>query len=528
MNENAQTPELDTRTRNIIKVTILAYVGILLVMALMGKFAFISKVSLLPIFFLVALVTKRLVSFIKEWSVFLALVILFDSLRGYAYYLTTSFHGNVFMNYVVAPEKAIFGDKVATNWLQDMLFEPGNIGVLEQVLTVVHGSHFMCFLLFGLGIWYFRKDDFGKFKIGMILVMYLGLLGYFLVPTIPPWMASSDYRVIPTVHRFYGQVYNTAVPSLRTAFDINPIAAMPSLHTAFPVFISIVSLHHFRWKGLLFVAYTLIMAFALVYGGEHFILDELAGIGVAGFVYWLVYRSTFLSRISGLFKKRAKAEDSHFFRLLDTPIKQKLAITLFLLIIAEISGQIVLNQLEVFIPAEDFIERELDGKSDLVSYYRGGYAFNAGDMATAQREFCVSMKEAGPKRVALESAGFCIVSAHANGDYPVVIRAAGNLPREKVSPRIGVLVATAYARIGKIDSSLDYLANLLEAYPCHAGLISLKTQTAYLNGRIDHDGLMEIIRQLEMRIGDKPAHENAMLLRDLAKQERVDGGSESP
>lgn len=70
----------------------------------------------------------------------------------------------------------------------------------EYVLVVVHASHFVVFLLFGLGLWFARRKAFGRFAAAMLLVMGMGTVGYLVVPTVPPWMAA-DLHAIPPIGR---------------------------------------------------------------------------------------------------------------------------------------------------------------------------------------------------------------------------------------------------------------------------------------------------------------------------------------
>ncbi len=68
----------------------------------------------------------------------------------------------------------------------------------------------------------------------------------------------------------------------------NNVAAMPSLHAAYPMLILL-----FFWSSarrpvrVLLVGYVLAMAFSLVYSGEHFVADEVAGWACAIAVYFV-------------------------------------------------------------------------------------------------------------------------------------------------------------------------------------------------------------------------------------------------
>jgi membrane-associated phospholipid phosphatase len=59
----------------------------------------------------------------------------------------------------------------------------------------------------------------------------------------------------------------------------NPVAAMPSLHTAFATLVALTIAARFRsrWRYLL-VLYPVAMGFTLVYCGEHYVLDLVAGV----------------------------------------------------------------------------------------------------------------------------------------------------------------------------------------------------------------------------------------------------------
>jgi membrane-associated phospholipid phosphatase len=58
----------------------------------------------------------------------------------------------------------------------------------------------------------------------------------------------------------------------------NAVAALPSLHAAFTAMLTIYVWPRMRWWGrVLMTVYTLAMALALVYGGEHYVFDVLLG-----------------------------------------------------------------------------------------------------------------------------------------------------------------------------------------------------------------------------------------------------------
>lgn len=72
--------------------------------------------------------------------------------------------------------------------------------------------------------------------------------------------------------------------------DPNPIAAMPSLHQAFTLLMALVLWRERRWLGVLGGLYALAMGASLVYLGEHYLVDVLAGAALAAGVCVLLQR----------------------------------------------------------------------------------------------------------------------------------------------------------------------------------------------------------------------------------------------
>jgi membrane-associated phospholipid phosphatase len=63
---------------------------------------------------------------------------------------------------------------------------------------------------------------------------------------------------------------------------VNPVAAMPSLHMALTAVVALAAWRVHRVAGIVASAYAVSMGFALVYLGEHYAVDVLAGTVVAG------------------------------------------------------------------------------------------------------------------------------------------------------------------------------------------------------------------------------------------------------
>src|SRR3989304_10550594 len=68
----------------------------------------------------------------------------------------------------------------------------------------------------------------------------------------------------------------------------NPVAAMPSLHMAISVVVLLIAMRVNWTLGAIALLYNGGMAFSLIYLGEHYLVDILAGIAVSVTVYAVV------------------------------------------------------------------------------------------------------------------------------------------------------------------------------------------------------------------------------------------------
>jgi hypothetical protein len=266
--------------------------GIIALLVLFERFLFLPKILMAGLILVAAYFLGRVKPLVRDWFVFMAFIYLFDSLRGTIYILTCKLNLPAYALYVLNIERKLFGG-VPSVELQKIFLRPGaggNFSWFEKSLTVCYGSHFIAFLFVGFLIWLNRPKAFSLYKASFYLLIFLGILGYALAPTAPPWMASDHFGFIPPLTRFNAILFNFAIPDLSNGFDTNPIAAMPSLHAAFPILCSLLLWGLYRWKAAPFYLYTLAILFTIVYSGDHYVTDLLAGLVLAVLCYALARR----------------------------------------------------------------------------------------------------------------------------------------------------------------------------------------------------------------------------------------------
>jgi membrane-associated phospholipid phosphatase len=191
--------------------------------------------------------------------------------------------------YVITIERAIFS-AIPTVWLQEQLYRPGESSLITLYSAAVYVSYFLGFQICALVIWIRYRDFFPIYATSVIVAAYIGLMTCIAIPTAPPWLAAQE-GYLPPIERIMEVLLDTVDSS---AYDggasvagVNQVAAMPSLHMALTVLIGLTIWRLTRNPILrtLPVVYAASMAFALVYLGEHYIVDELFGV-LTAFVAW--------------------------------------------------------------------------------------------------------------------------------------------------------------------------------------------------------------------------------------------------
>jgi membrane-associated phospholipid phosphatase len=135
-----------------------------------------------------------------------------------------------------------------------------------------------------------HRERFPVAALRMYAVFDLGAVVYWAVPTAPPWYAALEKRMGPAfgqqlaVRRMmaeYGaEFWGDAWGPLYSYVGGNPLAAMPSLHFATSVMAAHLLSEVGRGPGLVGWSYAMVLGIALIYLGEHYVVDLLVGLGL--------------------------------------------------------------------------------------------------------------------------------------------------------------------------------------------------------------------------------------------------------
>jgi membrane-associated phospholipid phosphatase len=202
--------------------------------------------------------------------------------------------GRLKVTYPIRVDRVLGLGTCPTTRLQRALGREGHVGALEYTLSAVHWSWFLvphgtlAFMLLR------HRDKFPRSAVLMAACFDLGCVVYWLVPTAPPWYAGANGQM-PAVRRimaeagerFWKRLWHPLYHSLQG----NPFAAMPSLHFGTSVMAARILSQVGRGHATVGWAYALALGFGLVYLGEHYLIDLIAGLALAEAIWRVAPRA---------------------------------------------------------------------------------------------------------------------------------------------------------------------------------------------------------------------------------------------
>jgi membrane-associated phospholipid phosphatase len=241
----------------------------------------------------IAVLSGRLLGFLRDWIPFVVLFLGYEGMRAIAPKLGVPPH----VRDVAGAERALFAGHVPSAVLQAAF--TGTLGrVIAYAATVVYFCHFVFPFGVGLVLWIANRTQFLRYTTGLLAMAFLGFVVFLLFPAAPPWLAE-DRGVVHGVAKLLNTTLPSYVSPYYNALNPNKVAALPSLHAAFP-FMSFLALRpvHTRaaWVAL---GWALLVAFSVVYLGEHWVIDVLAGMAFAA-LCWAALMRVVVPRVRAL------------------------------------------------------------------------------------------------------------------------------------------------------------------------------------------------------------------------------------
>ncbi len=208
------------------------------------------------------------------------------------------------VEYPIAVDRVLGLGETPTQRLQHAFAQPGQIGRFERLLVWCHWLWFMVPHASTAYVLVRRPERFPAAAARMYAVFDIGAVFYWAVPTAPPWWAarSGELGDSHTIHvrrmmiEYGEQFWGSRWAGLYDVLGGNPVAAMPSLHFATSLMGAHLLAEVGPVAGAVGFTYAALLGLALVYLGEHYAADLIAGAALTEAVRAGAPRATPLAR----------------------------------------------------------------------------------------------------------------------------------------------------------------------------------------------------------------------------------------
>lgn len=255
------------------------------------------------ILFVAAVLSGRALLFVKDWGVFILVLLAWQVASP----LATNFHFPWHLQELITADRFMFFGHVPSVWLQAHLYHPGALEPWDVLAAIMYMLHFVAPLAAGFLLWMTNRALFQRFAIAFVLVAIAGFATYIFYPAVPPWLAAKPLIHVNGIYLQspHGHVY---LPGVRNVFNViaghwyNPyhgyislgflhmhydkVGAVPSEHAAYPMLFFLFLRRQFGWPAYLVLVYIALILFSIAYLGQHYIIDAVVGFAyaIAGYV----------------------------------------------------------------------------------------------------------------------------------------------------------------------------------------------------------------------------------------------------
>ncbi len=277
------------------KILRFAFAAMIVIMLLAHR-TFLTPDILFFMLFVIILSFGMANQFMKMFVPFVGLLISYNALRNFIPYVTERVHFHEMINY----DLIIGGGTLPTIWLQQLLYH-GQLAWYDFYFYGLYMLHFIVPLILGVLIWRRRPQAYWQYAWSFIMLSYAAFVTYVLFPAAPPWMASEMDMIAP-IQRISTDIWAAlgiqSFPTVYAQLSPNLVAAVPSLHAAYPTLVALFvgKLFGWRWGALAFI-YPVSIWVGIVYMGEHYVFDVLAGVGYALIAFLVI------PQVSGLWRQ---------------------------------------------------------------------------------------------------------------------------------------------------------------------------------------------------------------------------------
>ena len=218
----------------------------------------------------------------RDWVALVAVYIAYDYSRGMADQLGRP----VNYTWLASIDSFIFLGRNPNVSMQWHFYDPGDVKWYDVLGSIVYMTHFILPVVPLALLRVRNRTAWLQYLRRFALTLYIAVACFVVFPAAPPWMAAKAGHT-PPVARITGRGWwelnlKTISKTLdRGAAVMNAVAAMPSLHSGCALLITLWVTRNMNWRRRApFLLFPAVMAVTLVYFGEHYFVDALAGWGL--------------------------------------------------------------------------------------------------------------------------------------------------------------------------------------------------------------------------------------------------------
>jgi hypothetical protein len=218
---------------------------------------------------------------VRDWLVLVAVYMAYDYSRG------TADQWGIGVNYTLLRDidRFLFFGNDPGVWMQKTFLRP-DVRWYDVGGAIVYMMHFVLPVVPLAFLRVRQRTEWLSYVRRFSLTLGIAVSVFIMFPAAPPWMAAEK-GYFPPIQRITGRGWwelnlKTVSRTLdRGAAVLNAVAAMPSLHAGLSLLAVMWFTRNTRtWVRIASLSYPIAMSAALVYFGEHYVIDCLIGFAV--------------------------------------------------------------------------------------------------------------------------------------------------------------------------------------------------------------------------------------------------------
>ena len=222
---------------------------------------------------------EQVIQLLRDWALMVFIYMAYDYSRG------TADQWGIGVNYTALRDldSLITFGREPISGMQRHFYIQNDVKWYDVVGSIIYMTHFVFPVLPLVLLRIRNRASWLHYVRRFTLTLGISVFIFIIFPAAPPWMASQK-GYLPPIQRITGRGWSelhlkTVSKTLdRGAGVLNAVAPMPSLHAGMALLVALWFVRNCRtWIRIAAIALPLAMLTALVYFGEHYIIDGLAG-----------------------------------------------------------------------------------------------------------------------------------------------------------------------------------------------------------------------------------------------------------